>query len=118
MRVSEGCTSNQGSSKYIWMWTERNTIVQNVAVEGTYVSYLTGSTREGQSYRWEGLNNCWRITPVETTPQSIEFKYPTSNNRLLQNKRMRAIGSLFIIPQIGVSHPNLYLAVDSLMQIY
>jgi hypothetical protein len=113
----QGCISNQGSSKYIWIWMDRNTIVPNVVVEGTY-EFDGGSNL---SPAWEGLINCRWITPVETNPQSIEFKYPIgqtgSHIRSLQNKRMRANGSLHIIPQKHGSQPKLYLAVDSLIQI-
>jgi hypothetical protein len=113
----QGCTSHQGSSKYIWIWTERNTNVPNVVVEGTY-EYEEGSNLLPP---WEGLINCKWVTPVVTNPQSIEFNYPIGQTgtriRSLQNKRIRAYGSLHIIPQEYVSKPKLYLAVDSLIQM-
>jgi hypothetical protein len=115
----QGCIGNQGSSKYISIFTERSIIVPNVAVEGTYVSYLGGVTYEGgSSIGWEGLINCQWITPVQTNPWSIELKYPMNNYRFFQNIRMRAIGSLHIIPKIGSSQPSLYLEVESLVRAY
>jgi hypothetical protein len=115
----QGCIGNQGSSKYISIFTERSTIVPNVTVEGTYVSYMGGVTYEmGSSLSWEGLTNCQWITPVQTNPWSIEFKYPMNNYRSFQNIRMRANGLLHIIPKKGSSQPSLYLEVESLVQAY